>query len=65
MKYILYYTNIYGVLVLHYSDDDGKSIRERYSGYSLDEALRRFREKHALKGKHIDIASIDSIGGRK
>ena len=65
MRYILYYKNIYGALILRYSDDDGKRIRETYIGYSANEALRRFREKHALKGKHIDIASIDGIGGRK
>ncbi len=59
MRYILYYHNFYGALVFHYSDDDGKDIRERYIGYSLNEALRRFREKYALKGKHIDIASLD------
>ena len=59
MRYILYYKNIYGALILRYSDDDGKHIRETFIGYSANEALRRFREKHALKGKHIEIASLD------
>ncbi len=59
MRYILYFRNIYGALVLRYSDDDGNRIREQYIDYSLEEALRQFREKHALKGKHIDIASLD------
>lgn len=65
MRYILYYKNIYGALIFRYSDDDGRHIREQYIDYTLDEALRRFREKHALKGKHIDIASIDGVGERK
>ena len=59
MRYILYYKNNYGALIFRYSDDDGKRIREIYIGYSANEALRRFREKHALKGKHIEIASLD------
>ena len=65
MRYLLYFKNIYGTLILRYSDDDGRNIREHYIGYSLDEALRRFREKHALKGKHIDITSLDGIGEKK
>ena len=65
MRYILYYKNIYGALILRYSDDDGKRIRETYIGYTLKEAIQRFREKHVLKGKHIEIASIDRVRGKK
>ena len=65
MRYILYYKNIYGALILRYSDDDGRNIREQYIGYSLNEALQRFRKKHALTGKHIDIASLDGMGEKK
>ena len=64
MRYILYYKNIYGALILRYSDD-GKRIRETYIGYTLKEAIQRFREKHVLKGKHIEIASIDCVRGKK
>ena len=48
MRYILYYKNNYGALILRYSDDDGKRIRETYIGYTLKEAIQRFREKHVL-----------------
>lgn len=62
MRYILYYHNFYGMLILRYSDDsNGDRFSERYMGYSVTEAIRRFREKHGLKGKRIDVASLDDI----
>ena len=65
MRYMIYYKNREGALVLRYSDDDGKHIREAYIGYTLKEAIQRFRDKHGLKGKRIDIASLDGIGEKK
>lgn len=62
MRYMIYYKNREGALVLRYSDDNGKHIREAYIGYTLKEAIQRFREKHGLKNKHIDIEPLEKGG---
>lgn len=62
MRYLLYYKNSFGAFVFSYMDD-GHHIRETYIGYTLKEAIQRFRKQHNLQRKHIEIASLD--GRRK
>ena len=62
MRYMIHYKNREGALVLRYVDDNDKHIREQYIGYTLKEAIQRFREKHGLKGKHIVIEPLEKGG---
>lgn len=57
MKYIFYrYED--GWLLLRYSDDDGDRFFMRYSGYTLREAIAKFRQENHLQRKHIEIKKL-------
>ena len=57
MKYIFYrYEG--GWLLLRYSDDDGHLFTMRYSGYTLHEAIAKFRQENHLQRKHIKIKKL-------
>ncbi len=52
MKYIFYrYEN--GWLILRYSDDNGQHFSMCYFGYTLREAISKFRRENHLRYKHI------------
>lgn len=57
MKHIFYrYED--GWLLLRYSDDDGHHFIMRYSGYTLREAIAKFRQENHLQRKHIEIKKL-------
>lgn len=45
-------------LTLVYYDSAGTRVRELYYGYSKQAAIKDFRQKHNLKGKHLDIVDL-------
>ncbi len=57
MRYLYYYYNYQAMLFLRYKDDYQR-FEERYMGYSLRGAIRKFRQDHNLVGKHIKVQKL-------
>lgn len=58
MRYLFYYYDSCGTLILKYKDDFGKRITHRYIFYTLKEAIKLFREQFNLKHKKIQIKKL-------
>ncbi|MCM1220785.1 MAG: hypothetical protein NC548_40470 [Lachnospiraceae bacterium] len=57
MRYI-FYRHDDGWLILRYSDDNGKRFSMRYLGYTLSEAISKFRRENHLRRKHIKLKKL-------
>lgn len=57
MKIIYYRYNDTGVLTLIYRGEY-RRYEKTYLGYSLREAVAKFRDEHDLKYKHIEIKKL-------
>lgn len=63
MRYLCYwygYTTMGTMLFIDYEDDD-RYIQRKYMGYSVREAIRKFREDNGLKHKKIKITKYNYI----
>lgn len=58
MKYIYYYYNSAGYLILDYSDDEGYHTSQSYLYYTLREAISLFRKRFNLQHKHIKVEKL-------
>lgn len=57
MRYIFYYYNYNGMLIINYKDDNcRKSMAYMY--YSVREAIRKFRRDNGLRYKHIIVQKL-------
>jgi len=57
MRYLYYYYNIHGALILSYHDDY-RRIEHTYMFYSLRGAIKKSREDNGLRYKHIKIKPL-------
>ncbi len=57
MKCIIYYYSDTGILTLEYYDGP-KQKKNRYIGYSLCSAIKKFRQDNGLIGKHVRIIKL-------
>jgi len=57
MRYLYYYYNIHGALILSYHDDYVR-VERCYVFYSLLNAVSKFREEFGLQRKHIKIKPL-------
>ena len=57
MKCIIYYYSDTGILTLEYYDGP-KETKIRYVGYSLRDAIKKFRQDNGLIGKHVKIIKL-------
>lgn len=58
MRYIFYYYNSSGMLILDYCDENGRHKEHYYLYYSLREAISKFRKDNGLQYKHIKIVKL-------
>lgn len=58
MRYLFYYYNAQGYLVLSYTDGNGRHAERSYLYYSRKEAIRLFRERYGLRYKHITVQRL-------
>lgn len=57
MKYLFYYYRN-GILAFNYKDDNGNRYHRRYLGYTLCEAIRKFRQDNNLRYKHVNVEEL-------
>ena len=57
MKCIIYYYSDTGILTLEYYDGP-KQTKIRYVGYSLRNAIKKFRQDYNLTHKHIKVIRL-------
>lgn len=57
MRYLFYYFNGNGTLILSYRDDHTR-IRKAYMFYTVREAIRKFRRDNNLRYKHITVQKL-------
>lgn len=57
MKYLFYYYNSQGNIIFHYSEDNYRT-NCHYMGYSLKEAISKFRKDNNLQHKHIIVKKL-------
>ena len=57
MRFIFYSYSDTGILTLDY-DDGYTQTKIRYIGYSLCDAIKKFRQDNGLIGKHIKIIKL-------
>lgn len=55
MKILFYRYNSCGALLFSYKGENGHWINHTYLGYSLREALQKFRKENDICHKHIRI----------
>ena len=57
MRFIFYAYSDTGVLTLDY-DDGFTQKKNRYIGYTLQQAVKKFRQDNGLTGKHIKVIKL-------
>ena len=57
MKFIFYSYSNTGILTLDY-DDGYTQKKNRYVGYTLQQAIKKFRHDNSLIGKHVKIIKL-------
>ena len=57
MRFIFYTYSDTGILTLDY-DDGYIQKKNRYVGYSLRDAIKKFRQENGLTGKHIKVIKL-------
>ena len=57
MRYLFYYYNEYGSLIFRYTKD-GARRHQTYIGYTLREAIQKFRRDNNLRYKHLIIQKL-------
>lgn len=57
MRYLFYYFNNDGTLILSYKDDYTR-LRRAYMFYTVREAIRKFRQDNNLRYKHITVQKL-------
>ena len=57
-RYLFYYINKQGGIMISYANGD-RYIRLTYLGYTLREALQKFRRDNNLQRKHIIVEGLN------
>ena len=57
-RYLFYYINRQGGIMVYYSHGD-HYIRLTYLGYTLREAIQKFRRDYNLQRKHIIVEGLN------
>lgn len=57
MKCIIYYFSDTGILTLEYYNGP-KQTKNRYIGYTLRQAIQKFRQDYNIPHKHIKIIKL-------
>lgn len=63
-RYLFYYINRQGGIMVYYSHGD-HYIRLTYLGYTLREAIQKFRRDYNLQHKHIIIEGLNKTEKKK
>lgn len=63
-RYLFYYINKQGGIMVSYANGD-RYIRLTYLGYTLREAIRKFRRDYNLQHKHIIIEGLNKTEKKK
>ena len=57
MRFIFYSYSDTGIITLDY-DDGYTQKKTRYIGYTLQHAIKKFRQNNGLTGKHVKIIKL-------
>lgn len=57
MRFLFYTYSDTGIIALDY-DDGYTQKKNRYVGYTLQQAIKKFRQDNDLNGKHIQIIKL-------
>ena len=57
MRFIFYSYSDTGIITLDY-DDGYTQKKNRYIGYTLQQAIKKFRQNNGLTGKHVKIIKL-------
>ena len=57
MKFIFYTYSDTGIITIDY-DDGYIQKKNRYVGYTLQQAVKKFRQDNGLIGKHVKIIKL-------
>lgn len=57
MRYIFYYYNDFGTLILRYKDDYRRKTQS-FMYYTVREAIQKFRRDNNLRYKHITVQKL-------
>ena len=57
MRFIFYTYSDTGIITIDY-DDGYTQKKNRYIGYTLQQAIRKFRQDNGLTGKHVKTIKL-------
>ena len=57
MRFLFYTYSDTGIITLDY-DDGFTQKKNRYIGYTLQQAVKKFRQDNGLTGKHIKVIKL-------
>ena len=57
MRFLFYTYSDTGIITLDY-DDGFTQKKNRYIGYTLQQAVKKFRQDNGLTGKHVKVIKL-------